>query len=55
MNPNTCYSIELNATHSLKDWDKPVRVALEQNGIYDGKKFSYIDKRQTTIIPISFN
>ncbi len=55
MNPNTCYSIELNATHSLKDWDKPVRVALEQNGIYDGKKFSYIDIRQTTIIPISFN
>ena len=55
MNANTCYSIELNATHALKDWDKPVRVALEQNGYYDGKNFNYIDKRQTKIIPIFFN
>ena len=55
MNPNTAYSIELNAMHTLKDWEQPVRVALEQNGIYDGKTFNYIDKRQTKIIPISFN
>ncbi len=55
MNANTAYSIELNAIYTLKDWDQPVRVALEQNGIYDGKTFNYIDKRQTKIIPISFN
>lgn len=55
MNPNTCYSIELNAIHRLSDWESPVRVALEQNGCYNGKQFSYIDGRQTKIIPIAFD
>jgi hypothetical protein len=55
MYPNTCYSIELNATHYLSDWENPVKVALEQNGYFNGKNFSYIDGRQTKIIPITFN
>ena len=55
MNPNTCYSIELNAMHNLKDWDKPFRVALEQNGYFNGASFNYIDGRQTKIIPIKFD
>jgi hypothetical protein len=55
MNANTAYSIELNAMHRIAGWDQPVRVALEQNGIYDGKTFNYLDNRQTKIIPISFN
>ena len=54
MNANTCYSIELNAMHTLKGWDKPVRVALEQNGYFNGNTFNYIDGRQTKVIPISF-
>ena len=54
MNPNTCYSIELNAMHNLKEWDAPVRVALEQNGFYDGKSFKFIDGRQTQIITIVY-
>ena len=54
MNANTCYSIELNAMHQLKGWDKPVRVALEQNGFFNGTTFKYIDGRQTKVIPISF-
>ena len=49
MHANTCYSIELNATHTLVGWDKPVRVALEQNGIFNGSSFEYIDGRQTKI------
>jgi Xaa-Pro aminopeptidase len=49
MYANTCYSIELNATHTLVGWDKPVRVALEQNGIFNGSSFEYIDGRQTKI------
>lgn len=49
MHANTCYSIELNATHTLVGWDKPVRVALEQNGIFNGSNFEYIDGRQTKI------
>jgi hypothetical protein len=54
MHAKTCYSIELNALHTISGWDKPVRVALEQNGLFDGVSFSYIDQRQTkihTILP----
>ena len=54
MNANTCYSIELNAMHTLSGWDKPVRVALEQNGHFNGATFNYIDGRQTKVIPIKF-
>jgi hypothetical protein len=49
MRANTCYSIELNAMHHLVGWDAPVRVALEQNGYFDGKEFKYIDGRQLNI------
>ena len=49
MRPNTCYSIELNATHSIVGWNKPVRIALEQNGCYNGSSFDYLDGRQKTI------
>ncbi len=54
MHANTCYSIELNAMHAIKGWDAPVRVALEQNGFFDGSSFKYIDDRQHKVIPISF-
>jgi hypothetical protein len=46
---NTCYSIELNATHQLKGWDKPVKIALEQNGYFNGSSFQYLDGRQKII------
>ena len=49
MRSNTCYSIELNAMHQLKGWDKPVRIALEQNGLFNGSSFEYLDGRQKTI------
>jgi hypothetical protein len=49
MKANTCYSIELNATHTLAGWDKPVKVALEQNGYFSGSQFNYMDGRQTKI------
>jgi hypothetical protein len=55
MRSSTCYSIELNAMHALKGWDVPVRVALEQNGFFDGSTFKFIDDRQYKVIPISFN
>jgi hypothetical protein len=55
MHANTCYSIELNALHNLKEWDKPVRVALEQNGYFNGNDFKYIDDRQKSIHIIHSN
>lgn len=52
MRPNTCYSIELNATYTISGWNKPVRIALEQNGCYNGTSFDYLDGRQKTILLI---
>jgi hypothetical protein len=49
MRPNTCYSIELNAMHNIKGWNQPVRIALEQNGFFNGSGFEYLDGRQKTI------
>ena len=49
LRPNTCYSIELNAMHTLSGWGKPVRIALEQNGYFNGKSFEYLDGRQKEI------
>jgi hypothetical protein len=49
MRPKTCYSIELNAMHTVQGWNSPVRIALEQNGYFDGNGFDYLDGRQKTI------
>jgi hypothetical protein len=49
MRPNTCYSIELNATHTISGWNRPLRIALEQNGCFNGSNFEYLDGRQKTI------
>jgi hypothetical protein len=54
MNANTCYSIELNAMHTIAGWNAPVRIALEQNGYFDGSKFEYLDGRQLQIHTIAF-
>ncbi len=50
--PNTAYSIELNTTHFIKEWDKSVRIMLEENGYFDGNKFYYLAGRQTEIYPL---
>ena len=44
--PNTAYSIELNNTVRLENWDKDVRIMLEEDGFWDGKEFRYINGRQ---------
>jgi Xaa-Pro aminopeptidase len=43
---NTAYSIELNAGMFIKEWDKEIRIMLEEDGFYNGKDFRYIDGRQ---------
>ncbi|WP_266365090.1 M24 family metallopeptidase [Tellurirhabdus rosea] len=49
---NTAYSIELNAAVDIPEWNKPVRIMLEEDGFFDGKSFRYIDGRQTEILTI---
>jgi hypothetical protein len=47
--PNTAYSIELNTAVFLKEWDKDIRMMMEEDGFWDGEKFQYIDGRQTDL------
>lgn len=48
----TGYSIELNVAVRLEEWNKTVRIMLEEDGYYDAAGFRYIDGRQTEIFPI---
>jgi hypothetical protein len=47
--PNTAYSIELNTKVFLKEWDKDIRMMMEEDGFWDGEAFRYIDGRQTEL------
>ncbi len=52
LQPNTAYSIELNAAVELPDWGKPIRIMLEEDGLFDGQTFRYLDGRQSEIFTI---
>lgn len=47
--PNTAYSIELNATVNVPEWDKDIRIMLEEDAYFDGEEVRYIDGRQTEL------
>ena len=53
--PNTAYSIELNAANEIPEWGKVVRIMLEEDGYFDGRKFQYFDGRQTAIYTLRLN
>ena len=50
--PNTGYSIELNAATEIKEWNKIIRIMLEEDGYFDGKSFHYFAGRQKEIYPL---
>ena len=43
----TAYSIELNAASFIDDWNKEIRIMLEEDAFFDGEKVTYLDGRQT--------
>jgi len=48
MQPNTAYSIELNALVDIPEWgSEPLPMKLEEDGFWDGEAFQYIQPRQT--------
>lgn len=49
---NTAYSMELNAGVFIEEWDKEIRIMLEEDAFFDGEKVEYIDGRQMEIMPI---
>ena len=44
--PNTIYAIELNAVVFVKEWNKDVRIMLEEGAFFDGEKVTYLNGRQ---------
>lgn len=49
---NTAYSIELNAATTIPEWNKKIRIMLEEDGFFDGKEFRYLHGRQREIVTI---
>ena len=49
---NTAYSIELNCMVNISEWNKEVRIALEEDAYFNERGVNYIDGRQTEIILI---
>ena len=47
--PNTAHSIELNATVTVPEWDKDIRIMLEEDAFFNGDSVRYIDGRQTEL------
>ena len=47
MFPQTAYSIELNAASFIEEWNKEIRIMLEEDAFFDGKSVTYLDNRQT--------
>lgn len=52
LHKNTTYAIELNVTVSIPEWQKDIRIMLEEAGYYGDGYFEYVNQRQTEIKPI---
>ncbi len=52
LHANTAYAIELNAATYIKEWDKEIRIMLEEDAYFDGQSVEYINGRQTSLLLI---
>lgn len=53
--PNTVYAIELNTTLTIPEWNKDIRIMLEEAGFWGEDNFRYVNERQTKLLLIPFN
>ena len=49
---NTVYAIELNTTVFIEEWNKDIRIMLEEAGFFGKNGFRYVNTRQEAIKPI---
>ena len=49
---NTAYAIELNASSFIEEWNKEIRIMLEEDAFFDGENVRYIDGRQKELMVI---
>ena len=47
---DTVYAIELNAKVYVPDWEKEVRIMLEEAGYFGKKGFRYVNGRQKKLL-----
>jgi hypothetical protein len=47
---NNAYAIELNAATYIAQWDKEIRIMLEEDAFFSEQVVQYIDDRQTEFI-----
>ncbi|MEQ3696112.1 MAG: M24 family metallopeptidase [Pseudomonadales bacterium] len=48
--PNTAYSIELNVSAEIPEWDgQVIRIMLEEDAFFDGKDIEFLSGRQTQL------
>ncbi len=52
LNPNTVYAIELNATVTIPQWKRDIRIMLEEAGFFGEEGFRYVNGRQTGLLLI---
>ncbi|ADV50679.1 Xaa-Pro aminopeptidase family enzyme [Cellulophaga algicola DSM 14237] len=52
LNKNTVYAIELNTTITIPEWNRDIRIMLEEAGFYGENGFRYVNWRQTELLLI---
>ena len=52
LNSNTVYAIELNTTINIPEWNRDIRIMLEEAGFYGEEGFRYVNGRQTELLLI---
>ncbi len=55
LHKNTGYAIELNVTVTIPEWQKNIRIMLEEAGLFGNNIFEYVNERQEAIKPIKPN
>tara|TARA_R110002073_G_scaffold313380_3_gene485302 strand:+ start:13330 stop:14646 length:1317 start_codon:yes stop_codon:yes gene_type:complete len=55
LHKNTTYAIELNVTVNIPEWQKNIRIMLEEAGFFGDNFFEYVNERQTSIKAIKSN
>ncbi len=52
LHANTAYAIELNASTFIAEWNKEIRIMLEEDAFFDGESVQYINGRQKQLLLI---
>ena len=52
LHENTVYAIELNTTVTIPEWQRDIRIMLEEAGFWGPEGFRYVNGRQTQLLTI---